>query len=50
MREPDIEALITCQRETSFYNGYRPAHSVKENYLTTGAHQYYDVDFIQNGE
>jgi translation elongation factor EF-Tu-like GTPase len=50
MREPDIEAIITCKRRIPFYNGYRPAHSVKEDYLTTGIHQYYSDKCIPDGE
>ncbi len=47
---PDIEAIITCNRETPFFNGYRPAHSVLEDYLTSGIHHYCDVEFIKKGE
>ncbi|MDR3593184.1 hypothetical protein [Clostridium sp.] len=50
MIEPDIEAIITCKRKTPFYNGYRPGHLIKEDYLTTGVHQYYGVECIPYGE
>ncbi|WBW99483.1 hypothetical protein [Oceanirhabdus sp. W0125-5] len=50
MRKPDIEAMITCERNVPFYNGYRPAHLIKEGYLTTGVHQYYSKDTVKNGE
>ena len=50
MREPDIEAIITCERDTPFHNGYRPVHLIKEDYLTTGVHQYYDRDIVKTGE
>jgi elongation factor Tu len=50
MIETDIEAIITCKRKTPFHNGYRPEHLINEDYLTTGVHQYYDVEFILNGE
>jgi elongation factor Tu len=47
---PDIEAAITCKRQTPFFNGYRPTHLVTDDYLTTGVHHYYEVEYIQNGE
>lgn len=50
MREPDIEAIITCKRTNSFHSGYRPVHLVKDDYLTTGIHQYYEKDTIESGE
>lgn len=50
MHEPDVEAIITCMRNTPFYNGYRPAHSVREDYLTTGVHNYYEIKCIAYGE
>lgn len=50
MIESDIEAIIICERNTPFYNGYRPGHLIKEDYLTTGTHQYYGVECIPNGE
>lgn len=44
----DIEALFefTGNRKSPAYNGYRPSHMVKENYLTTGVHQYYGTDTV----
>ena len=45
-REPDVEAVfefIGTRRHPSA-EGYRPAHLVKEDYLTTGIHHYYDTD------
>lgn len=50
MREPDIEAIITCQRNIPFFDGYRPAHLVKADYLTTGIHKYYGRDSVKIGE
>lgn len=50
MREPDIEAIIKCERSTPFWSGYRPAHLIREHYLTTGVHNYYDREFISVGE
>lgn len=43
--KPDVEALFEFvgRREESYFEGYRPAHLVKENYLTTGIHSYYNI-------
>jgi len=30
-------------------NGYRPAHLVKDDYLTSGVHRYYDLDEVPPG-
>lgn len=41
---PDVEVLfVFLDNRKKIGNGYRPAHKVKDNYLTTGLHQYYDV-------
>jgi elongation factor Tu len=50
MIENDVEAIIICKRKEPFYKGYRPGHLVKEDYLTTGIHQCYEVECISNGE
>ncbi|MDR1563716.1 MAG: hypothetical protein LBS74_02030 [Oscillospiraceae bacterium] len=34
-------------RKTAATNGYRPAHLIKDNYLTTGIHHYYNVGKIE---
>ncbi|WNS45335.1 hypothetical protein [Paenibacillus sp. MMS20-IR301] len=55
---PHIEAKITLfksdgqgnGRLTSACSGYRPAHLIKDDYLTTGIHQYYGDVFAQPGE
>ncbi|NOU81503.1 hypothetical protein GC101_21815 [Paenibacillus sp. LMG 31459] len=55
---PDIEAKITILkgdgirngRSIPAYSGYRPAHLVKDDYLTTGIHQYYGAVVVQPGE
>ena len=52
-KSPDVEVVFsfngTRKRPTS--DGYRPAHLVTEDYLTTGIHHYYDVDSVPpNGE
>ncbi len=44
--EQDVEALFRFIdfRKNNVYQGYRPAHMVKEGYLTTGVHSYYNLD------
>jgi elongation factor Tu len=45
---PDIEVIFEFNgaRKIPVYDGYRPAHLIKEDYLTTGVHHYYDVETI----
>ncbi|MEI6100469.1 MAG: hypothetical protein WCP73_01410 [Eubacteriales bacterium] len=56
MITPDVEAVISFLkteeggRKTPCANGYRPAHLVKDDYLTTGVHQYYEKDLVAPGE
>ena len=47
-READVEVLFEFvgTRKNYVANGYRPHHLIKENYLTTGIHHYYDVDTV----
>ncbi|TCM96336.1 elongation factor Tu [Paenibacillus sp. BK033] len=52
----DIEALITILsfkenigRQRPAYSGYRPAHLVQPDYLTTGEHQY-ESGIVEPGE
>ena len=42
---PDVEVLFefSGRRRDNIYEGYRPAHHIKEDYLTTGVHHYYDL-------
>jgi elongation factor Tu len=42
----DVEVLFEFigQRKEKLFEGYRPAHLVKKDYLTTGVHSYYDFD------
>lgn len=44
----DVEAefIFNGVRKTPVVDGYRPAHLVKDDYLTTGVHHYYDVDTV----
>ena len=46
--EYDIEASFQFigRRKNNVYQGYRPAHLVKEGCLTTGVHNYYDMNEI----
>ncbi|MFF2450767.1 hypothetical protein ACFVSW_27445 [Neobacillus sp. NPDC058068] len=52
----DVEAKITFLtteeggRNFPVYSGYRPAHLVKEDYLTTGTHHYYNKEKVELGE
>ena len=45
---PDVEVEFEFSglRKRHASNGYRPAHLVKDDYLTTGAHNYYDTGEI----
>lgn len=44
-RDPDVEVLFKFNgtRMHPVHDGYRPAHLVKNDYMTTGVHHYYDV-------
>ncbi|MNI26908.1 elongation factor Tu [compost metagenome] len=50
----DIEAKITFLKEGGRTNpaasGYRPNHLIRDNYLTSGTHHYYDKEIVQLGE
>ena len=50
-RPPDVEVLFEFNlvRKRAVWDGYRPAHLIKEDYLTTGIHHYYEVDFVNPG-
>lgn len=45
---PDVEVLFEFNsvRKSPVTDGYRPAHLVTENYLTTGVHHYYDKNYV----
>lgn len=55
---PDIEAKIIfiknegngAGRNRPAYSGYRPAHLIKDDYLTTGEHHYYGDGVAEPGE
>ena len=44
-RAPDAEMTFRFNgtRRTPAADGYRPAHRIREDYLTTGVHHYFDV-------
>ena len=51
-RRPDVEAIFEFNytKTRSVQSGYRPAHLVKEDYLTSGEHCYYEVERVAPGE
>ena len=51
-REPDVEVLFEFNhtKTRSVASGYRPAHLIKDDCLTSGEHHYYDVDYVAPGE
>lgn len=54
--EPHIEAEVTFLeteaggKNCAVCSGYRPNHLVREDYLTSGVHQYLDKEWVQPGE
>ena len=56
MRAPDVEAEITLLstteggREAAAFSGYRPAHNVRDDYLTSGVHHYIGCDEVLPGQ
>ena len=49
-RLPDVEVIFDFigVRKNPVYEGYRPAHLITENYLTTGIHHYYGVESVSS--
>ena len=47
-RSPDVEVIFEFNgtRIHPAIDGYRPAHLVVDDYLTTGIHHYYNVDSV----
>lgn len=41
----DVEAVFQfiSDKKNNIYEGYRPAHMIREGYLTTGVHSYYNI-------
>jgi elongation factor Tu len=56
MHPPDVEAEITLLatadggRSNGTFSGYRPQHKVRDDYLTTGVHQYFGCDSVLPGQ
>lgn len=48
----DVEVVFQFNNQRRFpaQNGYRPAHKIAPNCLTTGVHHYFDVDFAWPNE
>lgn len=51
-RQPDILAEFTLliDGRGPTYSGYRPAHAVKDEYLTSGQHSYLETEVVHPGE
>lgn len=47
-KDPDVEVIFEFigTRSKPVFDGYRPMHLIKDDYLTTGVHHYYDVDNV----
>ena len=45
---PDIEVVFKFNgtRKNRVYDGYRPAHLIDGEHLTTGTHKYYNCDSV----
>ena len=48
-RTPDVEVTFRFNgtRQGPVRDGYRPAHRVREDYLTTGVHCYFDAEEVE---
>ncbi len=42
----DVEVIFHFigDKKNNIYEGYRPAHMIQEEYLTTGIHSYYNIE------
>jgi elongation factor Tu len=52
-RAPDFEgtfSLSSSGRTTGVASGYRPQHSIHENYQTSGEHTYLDRELVEPGQ
>lgn len=47
-RTPDVEVIFEFNgtRTNPAADGYRPAHLITDNYLTTGVHHYYRINEV----
>jgi len=50
-KTPDVEVIFEFNgsRKNSALDGYRPAHMITDDYLTTGIHHYYGVSSVPPG-
>ena len=50
-RTPDVEAIFEFndERRSPVCDGYRPDHLIKDGYLTTGTHHYFNVKSVPPG-
>lgn len=48
LAEPDVEVtfFFNGKRHHPMINGFRPAHRVKQDYLTTGIHRYFGETMV----
>ena len=49
---PDVEVIFEFNyvRHTPVSSGYRPAHLINDDYLTSGVHHYYSDKLVYPGE
>lgn len=40
----DVEVIFHFTDKDKLFEGYRPAHKIKDDYLTTGLHHYDDIN------
>ncbi len=50
--QPDVEVVFEFpeDRKKKLYEGYRPAHLICENCLTTGLHNYFNLNNVADEE
>lgn len=50
--KPDVEVIFEFlgNRKDNLYEGYRPAHLICDDYLTTGIYGYYNLENNMNKE
>ena len=48
-RKPDVEVIFRFNGTRRGYvaDGYRPTHRIREDYLTTGVHHYFDAKTVE---
>ena len=52
VKVPDVEAIFVFNftKSRTVRSGYRPAHMIDDNCLTSGEHHYYEVESVAPGE